>query len=106
MVFRSRSEKSLGSFPGQLKGIDNTKQVKELLQFADHYYTVENRNDSLIFNVLRFGQVFGWHNQEAKFIFRYYLNPGFNNKLVIQRGRFTGWNNKSLTALYYRIKGY
>jgi len=55
--------------------------------------------------VLRFGQVAGWENPKANFAFQYFLNPSYNNTLVVQRGRFKGWNKKKLIALYDRIKG-
>ena len=79
--------------------------LKQLLRFAGDYYTIEQNKDTLIFNVLRFGQVLGWQNPEGHFAFHYFLNEGYDNSLVVQRGRFTGWNRKTLHIFYRRIIG-
>jgi inner membrane protein len=88
-----------------LRQVDEKMNVKQLLRFADHYYTVDKVNDTLIFNVLRFGQVLGWQDSSAHFAFQYYLNQAYNNTLVVQRGRFTGWNRKTIVRMFRRIKG-
>jgi len=79
--------------------------VKRLLHFADDYYTVDEVNDTLIFNVLRFGQILGWQDSSAPFTFQYYLNPSYDNTLVVQRGRFVGWNRETIINMYERIRG-
>jgi inner membrane protein len=58
-----------------------------------------------VFNDLRFGQIQGWDYPEQKFVFHYYLEKPRANDLVVQRGRFTGWDKESLNAYWYRIKG-
>jgi inner membrane protein len=47
----------------------------------------------------------GWQNPRAKFVFHYYLQHPQENKLVVQRGRFEGWNRTSIQALLKRITG-
>ncbi len=81
------------------------KDVERLKQFADGYYTVEQWNDTLVLNVLRFGQMIGWQEPKAHFAFHYYLNPGYDNNLVVQRGRFEGWNKLTLQYMINRMKG-
>jgi len=49
--------------------------------------------------------VAGWENPKANFVFQYFLNPYYNNTLVVQRGRFKGWNKKNLVSMFIRIKG-
>lgn len=88
-----------------LQPVNKNENVKKLLQFADNYFTSRNEGDSLVLNVLRFGQVFGWSNSKAHFAFQYFLNPSYDNSLVVQRGRFKGWNKKTLAEIYNRIKG-
>ena len=88
-----------------LKKVDKATGIKRLIQFSNNYYTIEQKGDTLVFDVLRFGQVAGWENPKANFAFQYFLNPSYNNTLVVQRGRFKGWNKKKLIALYDRIKG-
>lgn len=89
-----------------LQAVDKTVNVKQLLAFADDYYTVEHLGDTLAFNVLRFGQVLGWQDESnIHFAFQYFLNPSYDNTLVVQRGRFKGWNRKTIIKMYQRIKG-
>ena len=89
----------------QLDSVENKDEVALLKQFANKYYTVERWNDTLVFNVLRFGQMIGWQQPKAHFAFHYFLNPTYNNDLVVQRGRFEGWNQQTLSYMYRRIKG-
>jgi inner membrane protein len=107
-VFDSKEQMDFTWFPRQdslLDLVENKEEVKDLQVFANGYYTVERRNDTLIFNVLRFGQVGGWQNPRAKFAFYYYCDrPGANN-LVVQRGRFEGWNWNTTGSFFRRIKG-
>ena len=88
-----------------LQQMDEQVNVKQLITFANHYYTVDEVNDTLIFNVLRFGQVLGWQDSNAHFTFQYYLNPAYDNTLVVQRGRFTGWNKETIIKMIQRIRG-
>lgn len=88
-----------------LSSRENSKDVINLKKFADSIYTVEKNNDSLIFTVPRFGRIAGWDNKPTTFNFQFYLNDGFNNNLVIQRGRVKELNKKIFARMYYRIKG-
>jgi len=88
-----------------LENQDSLADVKQLVQFANDYYTVEKIGDLLVFNVLRFGQTLGWQDPKAVFTFQYYLSTSYDNTLVVQRGRFKGWTKKTFLNLYNRIKG-
>ncbi|HMF70690.1 MAG TPA: metal-dependent hydrolase [Flavitalea sp.] len=88
-----------------LDSVENRDEVESLKKFSAGYYTIEKWNDTLVFNVLRFGQMIGWQEPKAHFAFHYFLNPDFNNDLVVQRGRFEGWNKQTLTFMYRRIEG-
>lgn len=79
--------------------------VARLVQFSQGFYTVEKNRDTLAFNDLRFGQTAGWYNAYAPFAFSYYLAPPADNRLVVQRGRFTGWTSSSFRAFVDRIRG-
>ncbi|MBL0337468.1 MAG: metal-dependent hydrolase [Chitinophagaceae bacterium] len=83
----------------------STEPLLKLIRFSRQYYTVEKWNDTLVFNDLRFGQIIGWQNPRGKFVFHYYLEHPGGNKLVVQRGRFEGWNWQVFTALLKRIRG-
>lgn len=77
--------------------------VYQLKRFSKQYYTVEKWNDTLVLNDLRFGQILGWQNNKGKFVFHYYLLHPNENKLVVQRGRFEGWNYQSIQQLIKKI---
>lgn len=85
--------------------LTSDKDLQRLIQFSQGYYTLEKWSDSLIFNDLRFGQIQGWRNPKARFVFHYFLHAPANNMLVIQRGRFENWDMDEVNALIRRIKG-
>ena len=78
--------------------------VQRLRIFASGEYVVEKRGDTVAIDVLRFGQVLGWENPQAPFVFRYELGEGIDNRLVVQRGRFLGWNRASFRRYVRRIR--
>ncbi|WP_333819841.1 metal-dependent hydrolase [Ohtaekwangia sp.] len=88
-----------------LAPVQKREDVQYLKRFSQQYYVIDYTHDTLAFNDIRFGQAFGWTNPKAPFIFRYDLQQPDNNLLVIQRGRFTGWNASQLKALLLRIRG-
>ncbi len=88
-----------------LVGWENDHSLQQLKKFSQGYYTVELQSDTLVFNDLRFGQITGWNNANARFSFHYYLNYPKENLLVMQRGRFANWNKQTLESLTARIRG-
>lgn len=106
-VFDSK-DPSFSFFPKQddllNKALDKD-DVNKLKEFAKGYYTVEQWNDTVVFNILRFGQEAGWAYPRSHFIFHYYLNPGFDNKLVVQRGRFEHWDRYAVHQMVRRMLG-
>ena len=84
---------------------DLTRELELLKRFSQGYYTIEARGDTLIFNDLRFGQMLGWQHPREGFVFHYYLRPELDNTLVLQRGRFKGWDKEATMALIRRIRG-
>jgi len=102
------SPSKLAFYPKQKKILDSLRHVpavRDLLTFSQGYYTVDSVDSVIVFNDLRFGQVMGWSDPKARFVFRYYLTRPEENLLVMQRGRFTGWSRKSILAMLRRIKG-
>ncbi len=83
----------------------NQTVVQQLTRFSQGFFTVEKRQDTLVFNDLRFGQVLGWEDPKEEFAFHYYLQPGIDNTLVVQRGRFAKWDARSFRLFWKRIKG-
>ena len=88
-----------------LNKVDNTEDLQKLIRFSQGFYTAEKWSDTLVFNDLRFGQIIGWQTPRGKFVFHYYLQQPDQNKLVVQRGRFEGWNWQTAENLFDRIMG-
>jgi inner membrane protein len=88
-----------------LKPVSNHEDLQKLLRFSKGYYTVQNRNDTLLFNDIRFGQMIGWNDRNAPFVFYYYLQHPADNDFVVQRGRFARWDKDAFRSLLRRIGG-
>jgi len=107
-VFDKRAGVDFQFFPKQdslLQRVTNLEEVERLKRFSQGYYTVEEKGDTLIFNDLRFGQMIGWQNPRAGFVFHYYLKPELDNHLVLQRGRFANWDWEATRSLIERMRG-
>jgi inner membrane protein len=88
-----------------LTGLRSRSDVRELMKFSHGWYTVERWNDTLVFNDLRFGQIRGWENGNARFVFHYFLQQPGSNAIILQRGRFSGWDSRSFHAFVRKIEG-
>ncbi len=107
-IFDTKKTIDLSYFPQNnylLNPIENKKQIEKLKRFSQGFYTIEKWNDTLVFNDLRFGQMNGWENPKGKFAFHYFLQERYDNSLVVQRGRFMGWTNKTFASLFERMRG-
>lgn len=107
-VFDRADQISFRFFPGNsslLKSFSKHKDYQELVRFSQGYYTASLSRQGVLFNDLRFGQMQGWRNPEANFVFHYYLQAPDENLLVVQRGRVANWNIESVGFLWRRIKG-
>jgi inner membrane protein len=107
-VFDKEENMHLQYFPRNqnlLGNFKSTKDLQNLVQFSKDFYTVEQWQDTLVFNDLRFGQVLGWKYPRNKFVFHYFLQHPKANALVVQRGRFAGWNWQEMKYFAARIKG-
>lgn len=88
-----------------LEPVKDNEDLQKLIRFSKNYYSVQKWNDTLVFNDLRFGQMIGWKDPGARFVFYYYLQHPEENRFVVQRGRFARWDMDALNALLKRIKG-
>lgn len=88
-----------------LKGLNNQDEIAMLQRFSQGYYTLEKIEETVVLNDLRFGQIAGWDTPRSRFVFYFFLEKPDMNLLVVQRGRFTGWNKKTLRSFWERIKG-
>ncbi|HEV2479794.1 MAG TPA: metal-dependent hydrolase [Puia sp.] len=96
--FQPRSKTLLRPFMGH-------KDVYYLMRFSQGFYIVEQWGDTTVFNDLRFGEMRGWEDPKARFVFHYFLEYPAGNKIVVQRGRFAGWNWHTCQAMIRRIRG-
>ena len=108
-VFDKNDSTNLAYFPQNedlLQDVSDHEELQKLRRFSQGYYTVEQWNDTLVFNDLRFGQIIGWHDPREKFVFHYFLqHPPRSNHLVVQRGRFAKWNRETVRTMLKRIRG-
>ena len=107
-LFDSKKEIAFQYFPRNdslLNDVYNHEDLQQLIRFSQQFYTVQRWGDTLVFNDLRFGQIIGWQNPRGKFVFHYFLQHPEDNTLVVQRGRFEGWNWQTARSLLRRIKG-
>lgn len=107
-VFDKNDRLQLNYFPRNeslLNTIPPDEDLQKLIRFSKGFYTIEKWQDTLVFNDLRFGQIIGWQNPRGRFVFHYYLQEPDNNTLVVQRGRFEGWNSHTFFSLLKRIRG-
>lgn len=81
------------------------QDLNNLLRFSQGYYTAEMKQDSLIFNDLRFGEIGAWSTAHPKFVFYFYLQHPSANDMIVQRGRIAMADKKSLKAFVKRIVG-
>jgi inner membrane protein len=107
-VFDKDHQISLRFFPRKDYLLDSLRyrhDLNELIRFSKGYYTADTSAQGIVFNDLRFGQMMGWSNPDAQFVFHYYLQDSDANHLVVQRGRFAHWNWQSIRVFVKRIAG-
>ena len=88
-----------------LQWAGNHEEVQHLIRFSQGFYTVDQWHDTLVLNVLRFGQIAGWEDINEKYAFHYFLGRTDANRLVVQRGRFEGWSWNRIRSMLNRIEG-
>jgi inner membrane protein len=107
-VFDRRYNMPLYYFPRNdslLIPVKDMEDLVDLTKFSQGYYTVEKWGDTLVFNDLRFGQIIGWKDPDARFTFHYYLQGAYGNDMVVQRGRFRNWDWAAFRSMMQRIAG-
>lgn len=107
-LFDSRKQIDFRFFPRNdslLNVVTSHEELQKLIRFSKNMYTAEKWGDTLVFNDLRFGQIIGWQDPKEKFVFHYFLQHPYDNKLVVQRGRFAKWDMEVAKNFLKRIKG-
>lgn len=98
--FRSQQRNDSG-----LEAYRGRRDVGYVLQFAQGYYCVDSMRGQPVLNVMRFGEIQGWRDPEAPFVFHYYLDKSADNQIILQRGRLAGWDGAAWRAFLRRIEG-
>lgn len=88
-----------------LSSTTNKQDLNRMLTFSEGYYTAELWHDTLVFNDLRFGEIRGWELPNPKFVCHYYLQYPDANEMIVQRGRFAGWDKHAVEIFIKRIGG-
>lgn len=88
-----------------LRQTDNKQEAADLKKLSGGFYALQYWHDTLVFNDVRFGEVQGWSDPHPHFAFYYFLQHPKENDMIVQRGRFTGWNKHTFAAFLRRIKG-
>jgi inner membrane protein len=91
--------------PHLTDSLKGNADVEKLVRFSQGYYMLEKENDVVIFSDLRMGQLGGWANPKAPFVFRYFLTERPNNSMMIQQGRMQAMQDGAFGKLWRRIKG-
>ncbi len=81
---------------------EKTKQ--NLRVFSNNYYSVSEKEGTIRFNDIRFGQMAGWDDPTAPFAFSYVLNDS-TRAAPLDRGRMNVSIGEAFRSLLRRIKG-
>jgi inner membrane protein len=107
-VFDKNRQINFSYFPRNdflLKSFEGRHDLEELCRFSNGYYTADSLSQGIVFNDIRFGQIMGWQNPKAQFVFHYFLQDPDANHMVVQRGRFADWSWESLKVFLKRMWG-
>ncbi|MEO8087768.1 MAG: metal-dependent hydrolase [Bacteroidota bacterium] len=85
--------------------LKENEDVQKLVRFSQGFFLLKKENDVVVFSDLRMGQLGGWSDPEAPFVFRYFLTERENNSLMIQKGRMKSMEEGAMWKLWQRIKG-
>lgn len=81
------------------------ESLQKMKLFSMNWYRLAQQQDTIVFQDIRFGQINGWKQQPAPFVFYYYIAPEGNNSLVVQRGRVKNWDRKTIQDYWEVIWG-
>jgi inner membrane protein len=85
--------------------VRDTAALQNMVDFSQGFYTLQQINDTILINDLRFGKIIGWYDINERFAFYFYLQPDADNALAVQRGRFAKWDEAVFKTLIRRIRG-
>lgn len=89
---------------GLLDAYRQSDEVQKLIRFSQGYYAVHREDSALVFSDIRFGQLGGWYNKKAPFVFSFDI-LGHNNAAHLQQSRMKNFDPAVMRQLYIRTKG-
>jgi len=89
----------------KLESLPDSKDIMTLIRFTKGYYSVENDENGLIFNDLRFGIISGWFDLSNDSIFSFSILNNNNQVDVRRRSVSRNTSREDLNQLITRIKG-
>jgi inner membrane protein len=88
-----------------LQAYESNHDLQQLVKFSQDYFVATLSGDTIVFNDLRFGEIAGWTTEQPKYVFHYFVNLPDANQMVIQRGRFSNWNQQTFSSMLRRMRG-
>lgn len=85
--------------------VADREELDKLIRFSQGYYVYTHKGDTVYINDMRFGQMGGWYQKDAPYVFSYSLQKDANNTVVLQKGRVQANGKEALSTLIERIKG-
>ncbi len=89
----------------KLESLPDSKDIMTLIRFTKGYYSVENDENGLIFNDLRFGIISGWFDLSNDSIFSFSILNNNNQVDVRRRSVSRNTSREDFNQLITRIKG-
>ncbi|NVK63772.1 MAG: metal-dependent hydrolase [Flavobacteriales bacterium] len=88
-----------------IDSIRDNEKIQQILRIANGWYSIEKKEDHLIFNDLRFGQ-FGMNPNTARIMWQYEISEGPNGEVVVKRMRPEIGNvGEAFNQMWRRLKG-
>jgi inner membrane protein len=82
-----------------------SEDVNALIQFAKDYYCVSKKDSFVQFSDIRFGQVGGWRDKQAEFVFKFNIKKTASDSIVVRQAEFKELTKEDFRILIERVKG-
>ena len=83
----------------------NQDQLNDIKHFSRDYYCVTQKNDTVIFSDMRFGQLNGWLKPSTPFVFNFETVKLPGETSEIKQSEFARFDGAAFGQLLTRIKG-
>jgi inner membrane protein len=108
-IFDKSPEMELTFIPKKdflLGDLKTDPRIEKLIRFSQGYYCITpNDSAGVDFHDMRFGQIGGWDDPNAPFVFTYQITKTAYNMPSINEGRYEASTGKAFESLWKRIRG-